>query len=62
MNGLIEGDTIKINLPSTVSLNSLVTTISFQSVSISPTSGVAQNFNNPVLPASERGGKMHIEL
>ncbi len=48
VNGLIEGDTIKINLSSTVSLNSLVPTISFQGVSISPTSGVAQNFNNPV--------------
>ncbi len=43
-----EGSTITLTVPSGTNVTSIVPTISFKGASISPNTGVAQNFTNPV--------------
>ncbi len=48
VNGIISGTDIALTVPYGSDLKSLVPTIEFSGASVSPESGVAQNFTNPV--------------
>jgi hypothetical protein len=48
VTGVISGTNIAVTVPSGIDVTALVPTISHTGVSISPNSGVAQNFTNPV--------------
>lgn len=48
VNGNIGSDTITVSLNQGINISSLIPTISYTGISLSPTSNVAQNFNNTI--------------
>lgn len=63
ITGDINGDTIRLAVPSTISLTNLTPSITYTGQSISPRNATAQNFSNPVIytvTAADKSTKKYI--